>query len=312
MNKGTYNKNALIKYCDENNICLINDYNNLKITRDTIIEGKCINGCINIFKKNFRNLKNYGGYCDICTINNKNMKYKNTCLQKYGVENLFNSTDIKNKIKITNLTKYGVEYSTQSEIVKNKSKQTCLKNYGVEHSMQSEIVKNKSKQTCLNKYGVEHQMLLLETHNKIRQTCLKKYGVENPSQVPEIADTKCKNSYRRKLYIMPSGNQIMCQGYEPFALDKLIKDELISEIDIVTGAKNVPIIWYSDESGKKHCHYVDIFIPSQNRMIEVKSTWTAEKKKDNIFLKQEAGKKLGYLYEIWVYNKKGEIVECHK
>ena len=76
MNKGTYNKDALIKYCDENNIYLINDYNNLKITRDTIIEGKCINGCINIFKKNFRNLKNYGGYCDICTINNKNMKYK--------------------------------------------------------------------------------------------------------------------------------------------------------------------------------------------------------------------------------------------
>ena len=381
MNKGTYNKDALIKYCDENNICLLNDYNNLKITRDTIIEGKCINGCINIFKKNFRSLKNYGGYCDICTINNKNMKYKNTCLQKYGVENLFNSIDIKNKIKITNLAKYGVEYSTQSEIiknkskqtclqkygvehsiqseivknkvkqtclqkygfenpfeneeikekimvtnlakygfenpfeneiVKNKSKQTCLKNYGVEHSMQSEIVKNKSKQTCLKKYGVEHQMLLLETHNKIRQTCLKKYGVENPSQVPEIVDIKCKNSYRRKLYIMPSGSQIMCQGYEPFALKKLIKDELINETDIVTGAKNVPEIWYDDEAGKKHRHYVDIFISSQNRLIEVKSTWTAEKKKDNIFLKQEAGKKLGYLYEIWIYNKKGEIVECHK
>ena len=289
MNIGTYNKDALIKYCDENNICLLNDYNNLKITRDTIIEGKCINGCINIFKKNFRSLKNYGGYCDICTINNKNMKYKNTCLQKYGVENLFNSTDIKNKIKITNLAKYGVEYSTQSEIVKNKSKQTCLQ-----------------------KYGVEHQMLLLETHNKIRQTCLKKYGVENPSQVPEIADTKCKNSYRRKTYIFPSGNQIACQGYEPFALKKLIKDELINETDIVTGAKNVPEIWYDDEAGKKHRHYVDIFIPSQNRMVEVKSTWTAEKKKDNIFLKQEAGKKLGYSYEIWVYNKKGEIVECHK
>ena len=99
---------------------------------------------------------------------------------------------------------------------------------------------------------------------------------------------------------------------KPFALKKLIKDELINETDIVTGAKNVPEIWYDDEAGKKHRHYVDIFIPSQNRMVEVKSTWTAEKKKDNIFLKQEAGKKLGYSYEIWVYNKKGEIVECHK
>jgi hypothetical protein len=382
MNKGTYNKDDLIKYCNENNIILINDYNNLKITRDTIIEGKCITpNCDNNFNKTFRQLKKNEGFCDICTINKKYIKYKNTCLQKYGVENVFNSNDIKNKIKQTNLEKYGVEHSTQSEIVKNKvkqtclqkygvehslqseivknkvkqtclqkygvenpfenkeikekikvtnvkkygfenpfeseivknqSKQTCLKNYGVEHSMQSEIVKNKSKQTCLNKYGVEHQMLLLETHDKIRQTCLKKYGFENSSQVPEIVDKKLKNSYKRKTYIFPSKNQIMCQGYEPFALDKLIKDELINETDIVTGAKNVPIIWYNDESGKKHCHYVDIFILSQNRMIEVKSTWTAEKKKDNIFLKQEAGKNLGYLYEIWVYNKKGEIVECHK
>jgi hypothetical protein len=42
----------------------------------------------------------------------------------------------------------------------------------------------------------------------------------------------------------------------------------------------------------------------------VKSTWTAEKKKDCIFLKQQAGKELGYNYEIWVYNGKGEKVKC--
>jgi hypothetical protein len=145
-----------------------------------------------------------------------------------------------------------------------------------------------------------------------KQTCLNKYGVENPQQVPEIAYKQSKNSYKRKKYIFPSGNQIYCQGYEPFALDNLINEDKLLESDIVTGCKNVPIIWYNDESGKTHCHYVDIFIPSQNRLIEVKSTWTAEKKKDNIFLKQEAGKKLGYLYEIWVYNNKGNIVECFK
>ena len=66
-----------------------------------------------------------------------------------------------------------------------------------------------------------------------------------------------------------------------------------------------------DEAGKKHRHYVDIFIPSQNKCIEVKSTWTASKKKDNIFLKQNAGKELGYLYEIWVYDGKGNLAEKH-
>jgi chromosomal replication initiation ATPase DnaA len=68
---------------------------------------------------------------------------------------------------------------------------------------------------------------------------------------------------------------------------------------------------YEDIDKKKHRHYVDIYIPSQNRMIEVKSTWTAEKKKDNIFLKQDAVKKMGYLYEIWVYDDKGIKVQCH-
>ena len=108
---------------------------------------------------------------------------------------------------------------------------------------------------------------------------------------------------------MPSGKQITCQGYEPFALDKLINEDNILEEDIVTGCKNVPTIWYNDADGKKHRHYVDIFIPSQNRCIEIKSTWTAKKKQDSVYLKQNAAKELGYKYEIWVYDKKGNRVE---
>jgi hypothetical protein len=58
----------------------------------------------------------------------------------------------------------------------------------------------------------------------------------------------------------------------------------------MTGCKNVPKIWYNDENGKQHRHYVDIFIPSQNRCIEVKLTWTANKKKDNIYIKNKQEK----------------------
>jgi 5'(3')-deoxyribonucleotidase len=123
---------------------------------------------------------------------------------------------------------------------------------------------------------------------------------------------KSNNSYKLKEYILPSGNTIKCQGYEPFALDELIQNENIFENDIVTGTKNVPTIWYNDLNGKKHRHYVDIFIPSQNKCIEVKSTWTAHKNIDCIFLKQNAAKKLGYDYEIWIYNAKGEKIECYK
>jgi hypothetical protein len=121
-----------------------------------------------------------------------------------------------------------------------------------------------------------------------------------------------KNAYKLKEYVYPSGKSVRVQGTEPLALNELIQNELVNEDDIHVGAKNVPTIWYNDESGKKHRHYVDIFIKSQNRCIEVKSTWTAEKKKDNIFLKQNAAKQLGYKYEIWVYDNKGVMVQKHE
>ena len=120
-----------------------------------------------------------------------------------------------------------------------------------------------------------------------------------------------KNAYKLKEYEFPSGKIVKVQGTEPNALDFLVKNELINENDILVGVKNVPTIWYFDESGNKHRHYVDIFIPSKNICIECKSIWTFNKKEDNIFLKQNAAKELGYKYEIWVYDGKGNLVEKH-
>jgi len=126
---------------------------------------------------------------------------------------------------------------------------------------------------------------------------------------PEIIEKNIKMSYYLKEYTLPSGNIIKIQGYEHFALDELLKN--INENDIITGCKNVPTIWYNDESGKKHRHFVDIFIPSQNKCIEVKSTWTFKKQKEIVLLKKMAAKELGCLYEIWVYDKIGNKVEFY-
>jgi len=113
-----------------------------------------------------------------------------------------------------------------------------------------------------------------------------------------------------KEYILPSGEEIKIQGYENFAIDELLSNN-IDENDIITGSKNVPTIWYNDENNIKHRHYVDIFIPSQNKCIEIKSTWTLIKQKEIVFLKQLAAKKLGFLYEIWVYDNKRNKIELY-
>jgi len=125
-------------------------------------------------------------------------------------------------------------------------------------------------------------------------------------------DKATKSSFRLKEFIFPSGRLEKVQGYEPYALNDIIYSEKIKEDDIILGVKYVPEIWYYDENNKKRRHYVDIFIESKNLCIEVKSTWTVGKKQDNIFLKQESGKKLGYKYEIWVYNNKGIRVEKYE
>jgi hypothetical protein len=122
------------------------------------------------------NSENY--YCKKCSF----IRRKQTNLEKYGVENPFQSEDFKNKIKQTNLEKYGVEYASQSNEIKTKTKQTNLEKYGVEWVTQSEDFKIKSELINLEKYGVEYASQSNEIKIKTKQTNLEKYGVENPFQ----------------------------------------------------------------------------------------------------------------------------------
>jgi hypothetical protein len=238
-------------------------------------------------------------------------QYKATCLEKYGVDSYNKTDEFKNKFKETFISKYGVDSPFKIEEVVEKGKQTCLEKYGVQYYSQSQKIQEQIKETSLHKYGVEHYTQTQEFKERYKATCLEKYGVENSSQNTEIMEKIIKNAYKLKEYVFPSGKIEKVQGDEPYALKELIENN-IDENDIITGIKNVPTIWYNDVNGKKHRHYVDIFIPSQNRCIEVKSTWTEKININNIFLKQNAAKEVGYKYEIWVYDSKKNKVNCYK
>lgn len=307
-----YDYNLLKEICDEADVKLLVDYKDKYITRDTRIVGKCIM-CENSFDKSLNKLhkqKNFG--CENCAKILKFKKIKNTMVKKYGVEYAVQFQEFKNKMKNTTLEKYGVENANQSEEIKYKIKKTNLEKYGCEYGLQNEKVKEKRRVSNLEKYGFENSLQREEVKEKSKKTTMEKYGVEHPSQNKYIMEKMTKNMYRSKEYILPSGNIIQIQGYENYALDELLQKEGIYEDDIIIGCNNVPTIWYNDETGKKHRHYVDIYIPSQNRCIEVKSTWTAKLNEHNIFLKQTAGKLLGYKYEIWIYKYKGVKVETYE
>ena len=306
-----YDYEMLKIICDDGGIILLIDYSNKYVTRDTRIIGKCI-FCENSFDKSLNKLhkqRNFG--CITCAKDLKFERIKNTMVDKYGVEYAAQNETCMNKMKATTLKKYGVENANQSQEIKEKIKKSNLEKYGFEYGLQSEEVKEKRRDTNLEKYGFVNPLQREEIKEKSKNTCLKKYNVEYPCQCPEIYEKQNKNSYYLKDYILPSGNTIKIQGYEHFALDELCKKENSNENDIITGCKNVPTIWYNDNDNKKHRHFVDIFIPSKNKCIEVKSTWTFKKQKEIVFLKQTAAKELGFLYEIWVYDNKGNKVELY-
>ncbi len=236
-------------------------------------------------------------------------KIKLTNLNNLGVEWPSQSKEVKDKIKLTNLNNLGVEWPSQSKEVKDKIKLTNIKIYGVECPLQSQEIKDKIKVSNIKKYSVENPSQNEDIKNKKIQTSLKNYGVKSPMQHPYILEKSALNSYKLKDYILPSKNILKYQGYENFALDKIIKDWKIKEIDIITSRDKVPEIWWIDKDEKRRRYFVDIYIPSKNLIIEVKSIWTITLNKDDIMSKINASKDLGFNALLWVFDKKGNLCE---
>ena len=236
-------------------------------------------------------------------------KAKNTCFEKYGSENPMQNNKVKQKAERTCIKKYGNKNPMQNDRVKEKFKETSVKRYGYDNPMKNNGVKDKFKNSNLEKFGCEHPMQNEEIKQKFNETCLKSFGCEHPMQNSGIADKASKSAFASKDFVYPSGKIEKIQGYEHFALDELLNSGL-TEDDIITQRSKVPEIWYVDQAGKKHRYYVDIYVPSQNRCIEVKSTWTFKKKEDIVTMKYQATKDAGYCCEIWVYNQKGLKINC--
>ena len=174
-------------------------------------------------------------------------------------------------------------------------------------SCQSIHAKEKSIETNMKNRGVPHTMQDPSVIEKVTLSNFKRYG-GHPMQNSEIMDKCFKNSHKYKEYPFPSGRIDLIQGYENWGLDDLIKNA-ISEEDIIT-SRNIKHKFYYDKQGKCARYYPDIFIPSQNKFIEVKSTYTYEVDKEVVLLKQKAVKDAGHFCEIWIYNDKREKVEC--
>ena len=122
-----------------------------------------------------------------------NIKREECVLNTYGVKNVFQLEEVKEKIIDNNIQKYGVSNYTQTEEYKKRKQETCLDRYGTKNPLQNEKIKEKVANTCYIKYGTKCPAQNQEIKNKIRKTVEQKYGVSSVLLSEEVK-SKIRNS----------------------------------------------------------------------------------------------------------------------
>jgi hypothetical protein len=297
MTKKKYTYEYLIECLDKNNAKLEGEYNKINISSHI----NFICNCGKHSHKSFIKISNgNGAYCTNCT---RTIKQKN----KFNLQLLINTIKRDNAVLLEEYylvtRNLDIKYKCNCGLHSTKKFRFIIEDSGAFcHKCTQNNRIEKVKKTSLIRFNTEFASQNNDVRQKFLETCRRKYNCDNPNQNKEIQEKRQKNARKYKEYIMPSGRIVKIQGYESFALDELLL--IYPEEYITIERKNIPRIEYFDNSNKKHYYFPDIYIEIDNKIIEVKSTWTYKCKADNNELKAAACKKMGYDFEFWVYDDK--------
>lgn len=108
--------------------------------------------------------------------------------------------------------------------------------------------------------------------------------------------------YTKKSYMFPSGRTEWVQGSEDKAIDILLND--YDERDIVVDddkiARMIGKIYYTGVDRKIHRYIPDLYIVSERKIIEVKSSFTYKIQLKTNKLKEQAVLEAGYRFEFMI------------
>lgn len=127
-----------------------------------------------------------------------------------------------------------------------------------------------------------------EIHAKSIATLVERYGVTHNRHVSEFFDKSQKNMFKTKEYIWKTGEISILQGFEPIVLREL-ENIGYSFDEVKTNYQDMTAILYV-MNGKTRRYYPYFYIPSENLIIEVKSTYTLGLKPEENDLKFQAVK----------------------
>lgn len=209
------------------------------------------------------------------------------------------------KSRHTQQLKYG-DLFTRTDLFKTKSKQTKLARYG------NEFYSGWDKSAKINRSkSIEEQN---EINNKRRITNLHRFGIENCFMLPDVIKKSMQSNSNGKDYTLPSGTIVGIRGYENIALDTLLEqyNEYQLRIDDRHSVNQLPVFKYVNVNQHLQNYYPDIYIPHENKIIEIKSQWWWDGNGDpryrgrleNNNRKARAVVAAGYTYEVWLFTDK--------
>lgn len=200
-------------------------------------------------------------------------KMQNTFEKRTGHRFSAQNPESRSKMCATNQARYSVDNVFAAECFKQKIRERHMENLGVPYPMMAASCMAKSRVTNQERYGADRPLQNPDIYEKHVSTVLERYGEDNVSKVPEIQAKKVISSFRRKEHLLPSGTIVMCQGYEPYAIDELLKTHAEDDLKFHT---DIPTIrYYNPHINRSNTVYLpDIYIESTQLLVEVKSTWT--------------------------------------
>lgn len=270
----------IVKYCDEYSVTeLAREYNvNVSVIKNIILKNDL---CLRSPAES-RNLSRYN-------------KKRNETIQKSFTEN-----------EIGRMTKqysegYGINYIANQHSVDPCVIQRVLTENGnhIRNWEEQQLFKQKTveltRQTIIKNGGWS---IIQQKH---QDAVMKKYGVCNVMHIPQVLSKQQKSAFKTK-QLSINGKTFAYQGYEDKAI-KLLLECGYTVDDIVTDNNLIPVIDYTFKTKNKK-YFPDIFIPKDNLIIEVKSTYTMNKHLEQNICKHDACIEQGYDIDFIIFGIK--------
>lgn len=198
-------------------------------------------------------------------------KMKQTCMERFGVENPYASKVVQQKLKTIYNQKYGTDYPSQSPEVQAVRRANSLKKYGVEHHGQTEEVRIKLRKSN-RQYFIENDENLLGYDGDLRIMKCPHPGC-NQCKEKTYKITTTQYNARREYKIEP------CTILHPIQVGKNKKSFTERSIRELLKNHHINILDHEDRSILPSNRGLDIVLPDYHIAIECNGDWWHSDKK---------------------------------